>query len=136
MSGHYLSLLGCSCFLTFVGHSQASFISATLLQVFLVNFHGFMLHCQHDSSGSFMYLLRFCARLLRVLQVTLTAPCSTIIATLLQVFLVTFVALCCTVSTTLFRILHVTFVASCMTFLRVFHVAVMASCCTVSTALL
>ena len=49
MSGHWLSLLGCSCFLTFVGYSQASFISATLLQVFLVNFHGFMLDCQCDS---------------------------------------------------------------------------------------
>ena len=49
MSGYYLSLLDCSCFLTFVGYSQASFISATLLQVFLVNFRGFMLHCQHDS---------------------------------------------------------------------------------------
>ena len=44
---------------------------------------------------------------LRVLQVTLTALCSTIISTLLQVFLVTFTALCCTVSTTLFQILHV-----------------------------
>ena len=30
-------------------NSQASFISATLLQVFLVNFRGFVLRCQHDS---------------------------------------------------------------------------------------
>ena len=48
MSGHNLSLLGCSCFLTFVGYGQASFISATL-QVFLVNFRAFVLRCQHDS---------------------------------------------------------------------------------------
>ena len=77
-----------------------------------------------------------CMTFLRVLQVTLTAPCSTIIATLLEVFLVTFVASCCTVRTTLFRILHVIFVASCMTFLRVFHLAVMALCCTISLNLL
>ena len=49
MSGQSLSLLGCSCFLTFVGYSQASFISATLLKVFLVNFRGFVLHYQHNS---------------------------------------------------------------------------------------
>ena len=68
----------CSCFFTFVGYYQASFILATLLQVFLVNFaasyrtvsltlfrilhitlaalahscscHGFVLYCQHGSS--------------------------------------------------------------------------------------
>ena len=42
-----------------------------------------------------------CMTFLWVLQVTLTAPCSTIITTLLEVFLVTFVASCCTVRTTL-----------------------------------
>ena len=71
-----------------------------------------------------------CMTFLQVLQVILTAPCSTIIATLLEVFLVTFVASCCTVRITLFQILHVTFAASCMTFLRVFHLAVTALCCT------
>ena len=49
-----------------------------------------------------------CTTFLGVLQVTLTALYSTIIATLPQVFLVTFAASCCNVSTTLFRILHVT----------------------------
>ena len=114
--------------------SQASFISATLLQVFLVNFCVFVLHCQHDSlpdpSCNFRSFVHDFS------QVTFTAPCSTRIVTLLQVFLVTFAASCCSVSMTLFRILHVTFSASCTTLLRVFHVAVRASCCTVSTTLL
>ena len=38
----------CSCFLTFVGYSQASFILATLLQVSR-KFRGFVLQCQHVS---------------------------------------------------------------------------------------
>ena len=66
-----------------------------------------------------------CTTLLRVLQVTLTSLCSTIITTLLQVFLVTFVALCCTVSMTLLRILHVTFMASLMHY---FSLGVSCSC--------
>ena len=69
-----------------------------------------MLHCQHDSFWILHVTFAVsCMTFLRVLQVTLTTPFSTIVATLLQVFLVTFAASCCTVSTTLFWILSCNF---------------------------
>ena len=62
-------------------------------------YRGFGLHCQHysflDPSCNFAVL---CMIFLKILQVTLTTWCSTIIVTLLQVFIVTFAALCCTFS--------------------------------------
>ena len=54
----------CSCFLTFVGYSQASFILVTLLQVFLVNFAA---SCCNVSMTLF-----------RILYVTFTASCCTV----------------------------------------------------------
>ena len=85
MSGHQLSFLDCSCYLTIAGYSQASFISATLLQVFLITSAA---SCCTVITTLFRILhVTFtvsCTTFLRVLQVTLTAPYSTIIATSLS----------------------------------------------------
>ena len=71
-------MTACSCFLTFVGYSQASFILATLLQVFLINCAA---SCCSVSTSLF-----------RIHYVTVTASYCTVSTTLFRILHITFTA--------------------------------------------
>ena len=79
---HSSFVYDCSCFLTFVGYSQASFILATFLQVFLVNFAA---SCCSVSMS-----------LLQILYITFTASYCTVSKTLFRILHITFTASCTT----------------------------------------
>ena len=114
-----------------------STIIVTLLQVVLVNFYCFVLHCQDDSfpdpSCNFHGFVHDVSQ----------GPSSNSLDSVQHYHLDSSPSRSCSFcgfvlhcQHNFFRSLHVTFAASCTTFLWVFHVAVTASCCTVSTALL